>query len=84
MTTPWRSSYLIYIYQAVRRTRKVEEINMLILQRCPGQSIWIGNDIQIVVLGHSNGITRIGINAPPDVTIMREEIKTKERLNNHE
>lgn len=53
---------------------------MLILNRQPGQSIWIGNDIQVVVLGHSNGITRIGINAPPDVTIVREEIKTKEKV----
>jgi carbon storage regulator CsrA len=54
---------------------------MLILQRHPGQSIWVGKDIQIVVLGHSNGITRIGINAPVELTIVREEIKTKKKGN---
>lgn len=58
---------------------------MLILQRHPGQSIWIGKDIQIVVLGHSKGITRIGIDAPPDLTILREEIRPeKKRLREHE
>lgn len=52
---------------------------MLILQRHPGQSIWIGKDIEIVVLGHSKGITRIGIHAPPDLTILRDEIKPIEK-----
>ncbi len=53
---------------------------MLILQRNSGQSIWLGNDIQIIVLGHSNGLTRIGINAPPELRIVREGIKTKKRF----
>ncbi len=53
---------------------------MLILQRQPGQSIWIGKDIQIIVLGHSKGITRIGINAPEELVIVQEEIKPKERI----
>jgi carbon storage regulator CsrA len=52
---------------------------MLILQRHPGQSIWIGKDIQIVVLGQSKGITRIGINAPPEFSILREEIMLKQK-----
>ena len=52
---------------------------MLILQRHPGQSIWIGKDIQIVVLGQSKGLTRIGINAPPKCTILREEIMPKQK-----
>lgn len=53
---------------------------MLILQRHPGQSIWIGNEIQIVVLGHSKGLSRIGINAPPELKIVREETKIHKRL----
>lgn len=57
---------------------------MLILQRQPGQSIWIGKDIQIIVLGQSKGLTRIGINAPPDINIVREEIKHKKRISRNE
>ena len=52
---------------------------MLILQCHPGQSIWIGKDIQIVVLGQSKSFTRIGINAPPKCTILREEIMLKQK-----
>lgn len=52
---------------------------MLILQRYPGQSIWIGNDIQIIVLGNSKGTCRIGINAPSELKIIREELKNVKR-----
>jgi carbon storage regulator len=51
---------------------------MLILQRQPGESFWIGKDIQIVILGHFNGVTRIGIKAPPEIKIVRDEINDKE------
>lgn len=53
---------------------------MLILQRYPGQSIQVGKDIEIVVLGNTKGLTRIGINAPPNINIVREEIKHKYRM----
>lgn len=51
---------------------------MLILQRYSGQSISIGKDIQIIVLGHFHGVTHIGIEAPPEMKIIRDEIKDKE------
>ncbi|HQW57924.1 MAG TPA: carbon storage regulator [Gammaproteobacteria bacterium] len=47
---------------------------MLILKRCAGESIKIGKDIEIIVLGHSLGITRIGITAPKDTKILRKEL----------
>ncbi len=53
---------------------------MLILQRYPGQSIQVGKDIEIVVLSNTKGFTRIGINAPPNINIVREEIKHKYRM----
>lgn len=58
-------------------------LNMLILQRHAGESIWINNDIQIVVLGHFRGVTRIGVKAPSEVRIVRDEIKDKEVEHKH-
>jgi carbon storage regulator CsrA len=57
---------------------------MLILQRYPGQSIQVGKDIEIVVLGNSKGLTRIGINAPPNINIVRREIKHKTWISKNE
>ena len=54
---------------------------MLILQRNPGQAFWIGKDIQVVVLGHFNGITHIGIEAPPLIKNIKDELKEKEATN---
>lgn len=47
---------------------------MLILTRKSGEMITIGEDIQIRVLGVKGGQVRIGVNAPRDVAINREEI----------
>ncbi len=47
---------------------------MLILKRCAGESIQIGKDIQVIILGHSLGITRVGITAPKDIKILRKEL----------
>lgn len=51
---------------------------MLILQRHPGQSIWIGENIQVTILGNTKGITRVGIKAPKEVNIIREELCVRE------
>lgn len=50
---------------------------MLILSRTPGTSIVIGNDITVTVLGVSGRQVRIGIAAPRDVRVDREEIREK-------
>ena len=50
------------------------EVRMLVLSRKPLQSITIGSDIKITVLKVDRNQVRIGIEAPPDVTILRDEL----------
>jgi carbon storage regulator len=47
---------------------------MLILSRRPGDAILIDGDIRVVVLACDNRGVRLGIEAPPKVGIVREEI----------
>lgn len=52
---------------------------MLILTRKDNQSIFIGDEIEGKVLGVNENQVRIGISAPSDVTILREEIIGKQK-----
>ena len=52
---------------------------MLILSRGVNEAINIGDDIQLTVLGVRGGQVRIGIEAPRDVPVDREEIFLKKR-----
>lgn len=47
---------------------------MLVLDRFQGQSIIIGDDVVVTVLGLNGTQVRIGINAPKEVAVHREEI----------
>jgi len=47
---------------------------MLILTRRSGETIKIGDDIEVIVLGVKGNQIRLGIKAPDDVEIHREEI----------
>ena len=47
---------------------------MLILTRRIGERIHIGDDVEVVVLGIKGSQVRIGIDAPKDVAVHREEI----------
>jgi len=50
---------------------------MLVLTREIGQKIIIGDCIKLVVLGVSRGQVKIGIEAPKEVSVHREEIYNK-------
>ena len=50
---------------------------MLILTRRVGESIIIGDDIVITVLGVKGNNVRIGTDAPKNVSVHREEIKQR-------
>ena len=52
---------------------------MLILTRRVGETLMIGNDISVTVLGVKGNQVRIGVDAPKDVAVHREEIF--ERIN---
>jgi carbon storage regulator CsrA len=50
---------------------------MLTLSRRPKQSIWLGENIEIKILEHSRGITRMGITAPRNVKILCEKLRNR-------
>jgi carbon storage regulator len=47
---------------------------MLILTRSIGESINIGDDVQITILGTKGNQVRIGVNAPKEIPVHRQEI----------
>jgi carbon storage regulator len=51
-----------------------KELAMLILTRRVGESVIIGNDVTVTVLGVKGNQVRLGVNAPREVAVHREEI----------
>ena len=47
---------------------------MLILTRRAGETVMVGSDVTITVLGVKGNQVRIGINAPKHIAVHREEI----------
>lgn len=52
---------------------------MLILARKPQEAILINDNIEVRVLGYHGGQVKIGITAPDDVKIVREELLQEQR-----
>ena len=50
---------------------------MLILSRKVGETLVIGGDIEITVLGSKGSQVRLGINAPKEISVHREEVQAK-------
>lgn len=46
---------------------------MLVISRTVGSSFTIGDDVEVYILKLDRGEVRIGITAPPDVVIMRDD-----------
>ena len=47
---------------------------MLVLERQKGESILIGEEIVLTVTAIGNGRVKIGVQAPPEMLILREEM----------
>ena len=50
---------------------------MLVLSRKVGERIWIGDKISVTVVRITGGGVRLGIDAPSELPVVREELKTK-------
>ena len=53
---------------------------MLILMRRAGESIRIGDDITVKIVSLDRNRVRVGVNAPRNVRVDREEVAEKKRL----
>jgi carbon storage regulator len=56
---------------------------MLILTRRVGETVMIGNDITVTVLGVKGNQVRVGVNAPKEVAVHREEIYERIKREEH-
>jgi carbon storage regulator len=50
---------------------------MLVLTRRPDESIVIGEDVTVVILGVDGNQVRLGIQAPKDIPVNREEVSER-------
>ena len=56
---------------------------MLILTRRMGETLMVGDDITVTILGVKANLVRIGISAPKDVIVHRKEVYERTRSEQH-
>ena len=59
------------------RLDRVGEARVLILTRKVGESVLIGDGIKVSVLAVKGNQVRVGIDAPKDVSVHREEVRER-------
>ncbi|WP_236896238.1 carbon storage regulator CsrA [Clostridium beijerinckii] len=57
---------------------------MLIITRKKGESLMIGDDIEVIISKIDDGSVKIGIKAPKDVSILRKELYEEVEKENKE
>lgn len=57
---------------------------MLVVTRKKGESILIGDDIEVTINKIEDGSVKIAISAPKDITILRKEVYEKVKEENKE
>lgn len=55
---------------------------MLVLTRKPSQRIFVGDNVTVTVVRIDGNTVRIGIDAPPEVSILREEVGSRKTAAN--
>jgi carbon storage regulator len=50
---------------------------MLVLSRKVGERIWIGDQISVTIVRISSGAVRLGIEAPAELAVAREELRDR-------
>jgi carbon storage regulator len=64
------------------KKQQTGKLEMLILTRRMGESLVIGDNITITVLGVKGNQARLGVDAPRDVSVHREEILNRIKADN--
>ena len=52
---------------------------MLVLSRKVSERIWIGDEISVTIVRINGNAVRVGINAPAHLTVIRDELKVRQK-----